>query len=125
MQKLGFVPAVLLGVTALASTACTTGYAYGQPVYRDGRPYTNGGYYREIERRAYDNGFREGVRRGEHDGRGNHRYDPQHYGEWKHADDGYHRDYGDVNVYRHSYRNGFEAGYSQGFRSYDHGYYRR
>src|SRR5689334_3777464 len=120
MTKLGFVPAVVLGITALASTACTTGYAYGgQPVYRGGRPYYDNGYYREIERRAYDNGFREGVRRG------NHRYDPQHYGEWKHADDGYHREYGDVNVYRRNYRNGFEAGYSQAFRTYDRGYYRR
>lgn len=123
MKTLRFVSAVVLALGAMASTACATGYAYGQGPYRDGRPY-NSGYYREIERRAYDNGFREGLRRGERDGRSNHRYEPQRHGEWRSADDGYRREYGDPNLYRRSFRTGFEAGYSQAYRNYDRGYRR-
>jgi hypothetical protein len=127
MKTAGLVHAVVLGVSAIAFSACTTGYAYGQPPYRDGRPYYDARYYREIEQRAYDNGFREGLRQGQHDGRDNRRYDPQRHSEWKHADDGFRREYGDPNLYRRNFRSGFEAGYSQSFRSYtyDRGYYRR
>src|SRR4030095_16307367 len=55
------VPLVLM--LCAASTACATGYAYGQGPYRDRGPYGgyNNGSYREVERRAYDNGFRDGV----------------------------------------------------------------
>lgn len=122
MKRLGLVPALTLAIGVLSSTAaCATGYAYGdRPVYRGG-----GDYYRQIERRAYDNGFRDGVRAGERDGRGRHRYEPQRHGDWRDADDGYRREFGDRNAYRHSYRNGFESGYSQGFRRFDSGPYRR
>lgn len=126
MQLNRIVPAVVLGLTAVASAACTTGYAYGQqPPYRNGRPYYDNTYYREVERRAYDNGFREGARRGERDARGSRRYDPQRYSEWRNADDGFRREYGDANMYRRYYRNGFEAGYSRSYQYYDRGYYRR
>jgi predicted small secreted protein len=124
MKKLGAVPAVVLALSAMASTACATGYGYGQDPYRDRAPY-NSGYYREVERRAYDNGFREGVRQGERDGRSNRRYEPQGHSEWRNANGGFRREYGDQNLYRRNFRSGFEAGYSQSYRNYNRGYYRR
>src|SRR5262245_14618467 len=111
MNTRRIVPAVAIALSALASTACATGYAYSQP-----RPYYD---YREMERRAYDNGFREGVRVGEHDARDNRRYEPSRHGEWRSADDGYRHEFGNRDVYRRNFRGGFEAGYSQGFRRYD------
>jgi hypothetical protein len=114
--------AAVLAFSAMASTACATG-AYSQPPYRD-RGYYNDRYIREAEQRAYDNGFRDGVRRGERDARGNHRFDPQRHDEWRDANDGFRREYGDHNVYRRSFRIGFEQGYAQGYRQFDRGYRR-
>lgn len=123
-KSLRFIPLAALALCAVASTACATGYAYGQPTYRDPY-YNNGRYAREIERRAWDNGFRDGVRAGERDGRGSRRYEPGRHDDWRDANDGYRREYGDRNFYRRSYRSGFEAGYSQAYRQYDRGRYRR
>jgi hypothetical protein len=116
------IPAAVLAVAALASTACATGYAYG-----DRRPYVYGdrGYYAGADRIAYDNGFRRGIRDGERDSRGNHRFDPRRHGGWRDADNGYRREYGDHNFYRRNFRSGYEAGYAQGFRRSDGGRYRR
>jgi len=127
MTKLRFIPAAALAFGVLAVTsACATGYAYGdQGVYRDGGNYGRRGYYAEIERRAYDNGFREGIKAGDNDGRRGRRYEPSRHGDWRDADDGYRREYGDHNLYRRNFRSGFEAGYSQAYRRYDYGRYRR
>src|SRR5262245_7696299 len=124
MRTLRLVPAVVLAVSAIASAGCATGYAYGQPTYRDRGPYNSGYGYREVERRAYDNGYREGLRAGERDGRNYRRYEPTRYSEWRNANDGYRREYGDHNLYRRNYRSGFEAGYNQAYRQYDRGYRR-
>lgn len=124
MTKLRFLPAAVLAVSAVASTACATGYTYGQGPYRDRGGYNDGRYYREVERRAYDNGFREGVRQGERDARHNRRYDPSRHDEWRDANDGFRREYGDHNLYRRNFRSGFEAGYSQAYRNNDRGYRR-
>jgi hypothetical protein len=115
------IPVAVLALSTIASNACATGYAYGQrDPYRD----RDGSYARDLERRAYDNGFRDGVRAGERDGRDNRRYDPARQRDWRNADDGYRREYGDHNFYRRSFRGGFEAGYAQGYRAYGRGYRR-
>jgi len=120
-KRLRILPAALLAVGALTATSACATYAYGGQ-----RPYDRGGYYNnDIQRIAYDNGFREGVRAGEHDSRDHRRYEPSRHDDWRDGDDGYHRNYGDKNWYRRNFRSGFEAGYSQGFRRYDDGRYRR
>jgi hypothetical protein len=124
-KSLGLIPVAVLAFSAIASTACATGYGYGQGRYRDRGGYNDGRYVREIERRAYDNGFREGLRQGERDGRSNRRFEPSRHGDWRHANDGFRREYGDREFYRRNFRSGFEAGYSQGYRQYDRGRNRR
>jgi len=119
-----YLPALLLVAGALvAMPAC----ASGQYIYRGDRPYGGYGNGREIERRGYDNGFREGVRAGEKDGRRGRSFEYDRHGEWRDADDGYHRDYGNRDFYRRSFREGFRAGYAQGYNRYARypGYYRR
>jgi len=112
------LPAALLAFGALTSTACATGYAYGPPP----RPgYPAGVYGRDIERQAYDNGFREGAKAGDKDGRKHRRYEPSSHDDWEDADDGYRRGYGDREFYRRAFRSGFEAGYAQGYRQYGYG----
>jgi hypothetical protein len=119
MMKRLLPAALALSVLGISSTACATGYAYG----RDRGRY-DGAYYRDMERRAYDNGFRDGVRAGEHDGRDRRRFEPTRHGDWRDGDDGFRREYGDRGVYRRNFRAGFEAGYAQGYRQYDRGYRR-
>jgi hypothetical protein len=119
-----FLPvALVLGVIGWSSTACAS-YGYGNNGRYGG--YDRGRYIdsRYVERQAYDRGFRDGLRAGERDGRGGRRYDPSRHGDWRDADDGFRREYGDHNLYRRAFRGGFESGYSQGYRQYD-GRYRR
>lgn len=116
-----FVPAAILALGVLTTApACATS-TYGYPPYRGGPAY---GSYREIERVAYDNGYREGVKAGEKDARRGRRFEPASHDDWRDADDGYRRGYGDREMYRRSFRGGFERGYAEGYRQYDRGYRR-
>ena len=112
MTKLRILSAALLMAGTVAATSACATYGYSS------RPYDNGASYRDVRRIAYDNGYREGVNAGEHDARRGRRYEPSHQGDWRDADDGYHRDYGDKNFYRQNFRSGFESGYSQGYRRF-------
>jgi hypothetical protein len=71
---------------------------------------------REFERRAYDNGYREGLEHGEKDGRRGRDFAYAHDSEYRDADRGYHRSFGSVEVYRRVFRQGYVDGYTQGYR---------
>jgi hypothetical protein len=118
LNKSRVLPAFAL-VAALAAPAC----ASGGYVYRND-PYRGGGYGREVERRAYDNGFRDGVKAGEKDGRKGRSFAFDRHDDWRDADDGYHRDFGDREFYRRSFREGFRAGYTDGYNRYGRAYRR-
>ena len=79
--------------------------------------------YRDLERRGYDYGHRDGLKAGERDARSGRPFSFNRHDEWRDADDGYRRGYGDRDVYRRSFRNGFESGYSDAYNRY--GYYGR
>ena len=93
----------------VATSACAS---YGQ------YPSQRAGYGYEIERRAYDYGYREGLKRGDEDGRKGRSFSFQRYDDWRDADDGYSRSYGDREFYRRNYRRGFESGYTEAFNRY-------
>jgi hypothetical protein len=102
-----YFPALLLAAgVALAAPACAA------QIYGSSYP---GGYARDLERRAYDNGFREGLEEGRNDARRNRDFSPQRHDEYRDGDRGYRRGDGDREFYRRSYRQGFEAGYNQAF----------
>jgi hypothetical protein len=104
-----YLPALLLAVgVGMTAPACAA------QVYGSGYP-RGGGYGRDLDRRAYDNGFREGVEEGQNDARHNRDFSPQRHDEYRDADQGYHRDDGDREYYRRSYRQGFEAGYRESY----------
>jgi hypothetical protein len=85
-------------------------------------------YDRDIDRRAYDNGYAEGLSHGERDARGGRTFSVERHDDYRDADDGYRRGEGDRERYRHAFRQGFQAGYSTGFtriardRGYGYGY---
>jgi hypothetical protein len=103
--------AVALIAVLAATPACAQTYGYGGY----GRSPDRGGYAREIERRAYDKGYREGLDEGRDDARHNRDYAPSRHREYRNADDGYHRDYGDREFYRGVYRRGFDIGYRESY----------
>jgi len=108
--------ALLIGglwMTAAACAAQTYGYPNGP---------RNGGYYgRDVSRIAYDNGFRDGARAGERDGRSGRPFSYNRHDDWRDADDGYRREFGNYDFYRRTYRNGFENGYSNSYNQYNYG----
>ncbi|HZP48197.1 MAG TPA: hypothetical protein VFB07_06680 [Vicinamibacterales bacterium] len=115
-----FVPAFALLGALVAAPACATG-GYG---YRAPGPYEQGRYGREVERIAHDRGFRDGREAGEKDGRRGRSFSFDRHDDWRDADDGYRRDYGDREFYRREFREGFRAGYTEGYNAFARGYRR-
>jgi flagellar biosynthesis/type III secretory pathway protein FliH len=74
--------------------------------------------YPEIRRVAYDEGYREGLKRGEQDGRRGARFAYQDEREFQRGDKGYHRNYGDRERYRQIFRDGYVSGYQNGYARY-------
>jgi hypothetical protein len=110
MKRYLLVP--VLGALALA-VATPASAQWGRP---DSRP--SYGYPSDARRVAYDRGFREGVSEGEKDGRSGDAFRYQDEGDFRRADIGYNRSYGDRDRYRQNFRQGFADGYSEGYRRY-------
>ena len=67
--------------------------------------------YGDARRIAYDNGYRKGVERGENAVRDRRALDLEREKDYRNADNGYNRSFGDKNLYRNMFRNGFADGY--------------
>lgn len=103
------LPAVVAAVSIASSACAATGafYRYEPPV-------------RAVDQRAYTRGYDEGRVRGESDARRNRSLDYTRHGDYRNADGGY-RGYGDHVAYRTLFRQGFVAGYNDGYRRYARG----
>jgi hypothetical protein len=112
IAMLAIATTVGLGATVPAEAAdVRVGIQIGQPGYRDHRNYRR----YNVERIAYDNGYRDGLREGNRDDRRDDRYSYRDERAYREADNGYRRDYGSRWEYASSYRQGFEAGYRRGY----------
>src|SRR5438105_392845 len=94
---------VAAGLMAAAPACASSGYSTYQRDYRD------------VERRVYQNGFDVGVRQGERDARDRRSYAHDRDRDYRNADRGYSRGWGDRDDYRRVFRRGYEAGYTEGF----------
>ncbi len=112
LNKRRWLPMFALAAALGAAPACASG-AYG---YRSDRPYDSA-HARDIERIAHENGYREGREAGEQDARRGRSYSFDRHDDWRDADRGYHRDYGDREFYRREFREGFRAGYTEGYNA--------
>ena len=102
--------AAVFGVSILAlGTPASAQFGrpdYTYPSYGDSRaPYS------QVRRVAYENGYHEGAKHGERDARQGH-FGYEHERTFRNADKGYHREFGDRELYRQSFR----AGYAEGYR---------
>ncbi len=114
MKRLFLVP--VLGLAAFATAAPAGAQSPGwagsaRPSYAEGQRQT----YYDARRAAYDNGYREGLKEGQKDGRRNETFRYQDERTYQRADKGYHREYGNVEHYRQSFRTGYAAGYSDAY----------
>ena len=99
--------AMLFAITAVATPACAG------PVYQ-----SRGIYSQQFERRAYDTGYREGLNRGRDDARSGRQFSYNRADEYRDADIGYRRQDGNKDAYRRTFRQGFEAGYTEAFNQF-------
>jgi hypothetical protein len=67
---------------------------------------------------AFQNGYRDGLQKGREDGDDNDRYDASRHSWYRSATRGYEDEYGTRAAYQARYREGFEAGYAEGYRTY-------
>jgi hypothetical protein len=106
------LPALMLAVAVgAAAPACASSYYQSRGVYS--QPF---------ERRAYDNGRREGIARGRDDARSGREFSYTRSNEYRDADNGYRRQDGNRDEYRRTFRQGFQAGYSEGFNEFARSY---
>jgi flagellar biosynthesis/type III secretory pathway protein FliH len=116
MKRLMIFPAFAVIALALASPA----HAQTRGWLDNNRSYSapeQQSFY-DARRVAYDNGFREGIKQGEKDGRGNRPFAYQDEKTFQRADKGYHREFGAMERYRQTFRTGYAAGYSDGYERY-------
>jgi hypothetical protein len=106
LALLGGAPAAAQPGDWLGTTA-----AYGGDDYR--APYA------DARRAAYDNGYKDGVKRGERAARDGKPFNARLEREYRDAQNGYNRSYGDRARYRDDYRGGFAEGYRDGFGGRD------
>ena len=111
-----------LGLAASAATAQPTSWlgnaaSFSATDYR--APYA------DARRGAYDNGYRDGVKRGEQAARDRRPFDVERERDYRGAEGGYNQSYGDRTRYRNDYRGGFAQGYRDGYsRGGNNGQYR-
>jgi hypothetical protein len=103
-----YLPAVLLAV-AIAAPACAA------QNYRGGNARPARRAYDDVRRRAYGNGYRDGIASGEKDARSRRDFSYTRHDDYRDADDGYRRAQGDRELYRQAFRQGFQAGYSEAY----------
>ena len=120
MKRLLLVPALGVVGLALASPASAQISALpdlNRPAYAPAYNDEPQPYY-ESRRVAYDNGYREGIKEGERDAKRRDAFNYQDERTWQRGDKGYRRSYGDPVRYQQTFRTGYAAGYSDGFRRY-------
>ena len=114
MKRLFLVPVLGIAVVGMAANL------HAQSSWGDSRraEYGDRRSYSDSRRAAYDNGFREGAKQGEKDGRKGSVFAYQDEKTFQRADKGYSRDYGEIERYRQSFRSGYAAGYSESYQRY-------
>jgi hypothetical protein len=113
LKARSLLPALVTAALLMTTSACATGYYQRYPDAR------------QVQDRAYRNGFDEGREQGENDARRGRSFDYGRHSEYRNAQVGY-GGYGNRNEYRNVFRHGFQDGYNEAYRRYARDrYYRR
>ncbi len=82
----------------------------------DSRPASRVAFADRTADIAFEYGFADGYKAGVEDVRDNDRFEPTDHDAYRDGDRGFERRYGEHEVYRVEYRDGFHAGYTRGYR---------
>jgi len=110
-------------IVALAIAVMVACSAFSLAQYHDADDY--GGYYQDNSRQArhygYQQGYRDGLGKGRHEGREN---DPNDYQnpDWRQATRGYEQWMGPVEAFQNGYRAGYQNGFRTGYQSVNDGW---
>jgi hypothetical protein len=96
------IPVGLLAAAALLSAAPAEARGWLSPV---------------AQQLAYQNGYRQGLDRGQKDARAGRALDYTRQRAYRQGDSGYKRQHGDREAYRHVFRDGYVSGYANGYRA--------
>jgi len=96
--------ALLAAVVMISAPACAT------QTYSDRGRYVSA----DFERRAVDNGYRQGFDEGRNDARRHRSFSPDRHGAYRDARQSYRGDW-ERQAYGRGFARGFEAGYRDGF----------
>jgi hypothetical protein len=108
LRALRLLPAALVVASVGIATPACASQIYGN----------QGGSYRQGDRRAYETGYREGLKDGESDVRRGRDYSYTRHNEYRDADQGYRRNDGNLDQYRRTFRQGYQTGYNESFSRY-------
>ena len=95
---------LMAGALSMATTACAGQRVYGNNYPRDNR--------QQIERQAYDNGYRRGFQHGQDDARDRRSFRIERDSDYRNADR--YRGYGD-DYYRRVFQDAYRTGYTEGY----------
>jgi hypothetical protein len=112
MKAIQCATGILLAAGLLVTApGCAATVGYGGYVGYD--RYDRG----DFERRAYTQGYRNGLEHGRADAQHRRSFDYRRQGDFRNADRGYGRRDGDREAYRDAFRRGFVAGYNEAYRA--------
>ena len=120
------ISAIAASVALTSTVPAQAGVRVGVVVSTDRSPYYDRDAYRvryNVQRVAFDNGYRDGLREGEKDDRRDDRFDYRDEGRYRSGDAGYRREYGPRYEYISAYRRGFADGYRRGYANVRGGRY--
>ena len=104
-----------LGLVASGAAAQTNNWLGTTASYSDDYRAS----YADARRAARDNGYRDGLKRGEQAARERRAFEVERERDYRDADNGYNRELGDRTRYRNDYRGGFAEGYRDGYSRND------
>ncbi len=94
---------------------------YQVPTYNETISYSAASYPdydRDNSRSAYDRGYNDGLYTGANDGRRGQTFDPERSHFYKSGTEGYRSGKGNPGDYQMAYRDGFQAGYREGYQNW-------
>jgi hypothetical protein len=103
-----------LRMAALTASIVFTLNAISAAQYYDRDDYDRGGNAAQARQYGYENGFRDGEKKGRHEGREN---DPFDYRtpDWHQSTHGYKSWMGPVSIFQNAYQQGYREGFRSGF----------
>src|SRR4051812_43562260 len=117
-SKFVTISAALVMLSGAPAVAQTNSWLGGSTAYASDDYQAS---YADAQRQAYDNGYRDGLKRGEQAARDRKPLDIERERDYRSAEGGYNRNYGDRNRYRDNYRGGFAQGFRDGFSRFGAG----